>query len=99
MGKALSTQLGATAVAIAFDDAGTIHAVTRAGAIQRWSGDRAPVIEIEHGVRTGVPIVLAKRWALAHDDGAIVLASLESHGLADLVALLGRVTTYALPAR
>ena len=99
VGKALSTQLGATAVAIVFDDAGTIHAVTRAGAIQRWSGDRAPVIEIEHGVRTGVPIALAKRWALAHDDGAIVLASLESHGLADLVALLGRVTTYALPAR
>lgn len=98
-GGRVATQLAATATAIAFDAAGTVHAVTRAGAIQRWSGAGAPAIEIEHGVRTGIPIPAARRWALAHDDGAIVLSSLESQGLADLVALLGRVTTYALPPR
>ena len=94
-----TTQLGAAAIAIAFDAAGTIHAVTRAGAIERWSGDRPPALEIEHGVRDGVEIPAAHRWALAHDDGAIVLASLDAHGLGDLVAMLARVTAYTLPPR
>lgn len=98
VGRATKAQLGAAGVSLAFDDAGTLHAVTRAGAIERWSG-AGVVVEIEHGVRAGVPIAAAKRWAVAHDDGSIVLSSLEAHGLADLVALLGKATTYTLPTR
>lgn len=97
-GKAGQAQLGSAAVAVAFDDAGTIRVVTRAGSLQRWSGGADVASEIDHGVRAAVPIASAKRWAVAHEDGSIVLSSLESHGLAELVALLARATTFRLPA-
>lgn len=94
IGAAQTAHLGAAAIALAFDDGGTLRVVTRAGALERWSGDHPPTIEIEHGVTTGLQIPSTRRWALAHDDGAIVLAPLEAHDLADLVALLARATTY-----
>lgn len=95
---ARTTHLHAAAVALAFDGGGTLHAVTRAGAVERWSTG-APAVEIEHGVRDGVSVTAIRRWALAHEDGAVVLSSLEARGLPDLVETLGRVTSYTLASR
>jgi len=93
---ASTTRLRSAAIALAFDRAGTLHAVTRAGAVERWSSGESPALEIEHGVRAGASVTGIHRWALAHDDGAIVLASMEARGLPDLVETIGRVTSYTL---
>src|SRR5690606_3764877 len=97
--RSSTTRLRAAAIAIAFDGAGTLHAVTRAGAVERWSSGEAPALEIEHGVRAGASVTAIHRWALAHEDGAIVLSSLEARGLSDLVETLGRVTSYTLASQ
>jgi WD40 repeat protein/predicted Ser/Thr protein kinase len=92
-----SATLPASAIALAVDDDGGVHAVIRTGAAVRWSIGAAPVVEIDHGVRDGVRLPDSRRWAIAFDDGPIVLDALAAPPIEELPGALARATSYVLP--
>jgi len=89
-----SAELPAAAIALAFDERGGLHAVTRAGAIVRW-GQGAPIVEIEHGVRTVLALHDA-RWIVAFDDGTLLVDSLRRRSLDELRARVLPFSRYPL---
>jgi len=94
-GTTVEVILPAAATALALDDAGGIHAVTRAGAVVRWAAG-APVIEIDHGARAAVRLPGEDRWALALDDGAVFVGDLGARDLRALAEKVVRATSYRL---
>jgi WD40 repeat protein len=83
------------AIAIAFDPAGGIQAVTRNGAVVRATRGALTTV-LDHGARGGIALPPG-RLAVALDDGAIVVETLGPHTLDQLAAMLARATTYHLP--
>jgi hypothetical protein len=95
LGARAATTLRDEAKALALTDDGWLYAVTRTGAAVRWT-DGAASVEIEHGAR-GVAALPASRIAVALDDGAIVIRTVQPRSLAELAATLAHATSYALP--
>ncbi|HEX4421362.1 MAG TPA: protein kinase, partial [Kofleriaceae bacterium] len=97
-GAAGAIATGGAASAIAFDAAGGIQAVTRTGAVVHAApGDPAAALVIDHGAIGGVAVG-RDRFAVALDDGAIVIEQLGPHTLDELTRVLAGATTYRLPA-
>ncbi len=94
VGPATTTTLHATAIDLAIDAAGGIHAITRTGAVEHWDGvtGSPPVIEIDHGARAASAI--GARWTYAVDS-AVVIAGPHPRPLAELAAALARATDFA----
>jgi WD40 repeat protein/predicted Ser/Thr protein kinase len=80
------------AIRLAVDDSGGVRALTRPGAVVRWPNGGAPVVAVEHGARDLVRYRDASRWAIAFDDGTLVDAPLASRTLAELHAMLAKVS-------
>jgi eukaryotic-like serine/threonine-protein kinase len=87
---------GGAALAIAFDAAGGIQAVTRTGSVVHATAGAIATV-IDHGAHGGVAVA-PDRLAVALDDGAIVLETLGPHTLDELSRVLGDATSYRLPA-
>jgi hypothetical protein len=83
-GRGDSTTIPMAAIALAVDDDGTVHAVTRSGAAVRWGAAGKAVVEIDHGMRDGVHVPGSSRWIEAHDDGTFVVAESRPRSLAAL---------------
>jgi WD40 repeat protein/predicted Ser/Thr protein kinase len=94
-GAPASATLPNAAIAVAVSGDGTVHAVTRTGAVVRWHRGAAPVTEIEHGVRDAA-LGPDGRWILAYDDATILTRSLAARPLAELPAAIARATTFVL---
>ncbi len=95
-GPAVTTTLASSAIALAIDASGDVHAVTRDGAVERAGSERG-AIELDHGVRAGVALS-ANRWVLAHDDGSLVIVPLSMNRPDTLGTAIARATRYTLPA-
>jgi WD40 repeat protein/predicted Ser/Thr protein kinase len=93
-GAAESVELGSAAVALAVEDDGTVHAVTRAGEVVRWGRGDA-IVEIEHGA-LGALALTAGRWIVAFDDGALVVQALRARSYGELQNSVAASTTYSL---
>jgi hypothetical protein len=96
-GPTETVQLGAAAVALAVDDNGAVHAVTRAGGELRWARTAANV-ELEHGALGGVRLPGVPRWVVAFDDGALV-TDLRAASFEELQQFVSATTTYALSGK
>ena len=90
-------QLPAAAVALAVASDGTIHAVTRTGAVERvGAGDDArATTELDHGATAALSIGDG-RWVVAHDDGAIVATDFTARAIAGLAPALAATTHFQL---
>ncbi|HEY1553185.1 MAG TPA: serine/threonine-protein kinase [Kofleriaceae bacterium] len=88
--------LSSAALALAVSSDGTIHAVTRTGAVERVdNGDRGHTIEIDHGATTALAIA-GNRWLVGHDDGAIIASDAVARDLSALAPALASATRYRL---
>ena len=94
LGEQATVRLTSAANELSVDDDGTVHAITRGGTVERWSRD-GTATEIDHGVRTGVRIPGAgDRYAIAFEDGTILIDVHQDRGFAELVQELPEITSF-----
>jgi hypothetical protein len=94
LGEQTTTHLSSAANDLSIDDDGTVHAITRGGTVERWSG-RTTATEIDHGVRTGVRIPGdGERYAIAFEDGTILIDVHQDRGFAELIEKLPEITSF-----
>ena len=86
--------LTGTAISLAIDAGGGIHAVTKTGAVERGTGATS-IVELDHGARTALQLD-ADHWLVARDDGAIVRLPLTTPALDGLPAAIAAATHYRL---
>ena len=96
-GATTAVVLASSATALALDDGGDVHAVTRGSAVERAHADRS-VVEIDHGVTAGVALS-ADRWVLARADGTLLVSSLVTRPRGELQTVIARATRFTLPPR
>jgi WD40 repeat protein len=97
LGEQTTTKLPSAANELSIDDDGSVHAITRGGTVERWSHEskRGTATEIDHGVRTGVRIPGAgDRYAIAFEDGTILIDVHDDRSFADLVKKLPEITSF-----
>lgn len=94
VGEQTTTKLGSAAAELSIDEDGSVHAITRGGTVERWSHG-GTAIEIDHGARTGVHIPgPGDRYAIAFEDGAILVDAHDDRTFADLVRRLAEITSH-----
>jgi len=91
-GVQATAKLANAPLALVFDGANDIHAITYTGAEERWTPGKDPVIEVELGLVGGLSL-RAGRWVLGFEDGTLLVTSRSTRPLAELRPLLERTTT------
>ncbi|MFN0253293.1 MAG: WD40 repeat domain-containing serine/threonine protein kinase [Kofleriaceae bacterium] len=94
LGEQVTGTLPSAAIDLSIDEDGSVHAITRAGTVERWSPD-GTATEIEQGVRTGVRIRgPGDRYAIAFEDGTILVNVHQDRSFAELVRTLPEITSF-----
>jgi len=88
--SSVSTTLPSAGTSLAIDEGGTIRAVTSAGSVERWDGSAPPVVDIDHGVRSGVTLGGDRHLALVLEDGAVFISAVGARTLDELRDRLAR---------
>ncbi len=100
LGEQASVHLASAANELSIESDGSVHAITRGGTVERWSvrpdhHGAATAIEIDHGVRTGVRIPgPGDRYAIAFEDGTILIDVHQHRSLDELVRRLPEITSF-----